>query len=105
MLHHSPPQPEPSLVQLLVVRRDVAKPDIASEEDLQVPVLVEGDQVTDVSVAHIGLLCQHSCHEDVVNSEDSFIAVLEGLGTGHISDKSDSFPRKVKKREKNVFSV
>ena len=92
-------------MQLLVVRRDVAKPDIASEEDLQVPVLVEGDQVTDVSVAHIGLLCQHSRHEDVVNSEDSFIAVLEGLGTGHVSDKNDSFPRKVKKKGEKMFLV
>ena len=81
MLHHPPPQPEPSLVQLLVVWRDVAKPDIAGEEDLQVPVLVEGDQVTDVSVAHIGFLCQHSRHKNVVNSEDSFVAVLERLGT------------------------
>ena len=79
MLHHSPPQPEPSLVQLLVVRRDVAKPDIASEEDLQVPVLVEGDQVADISVTHVGLLRQHSRHKHVVNSEDSFVAVLERL--------------------------
>ena len=69
-------------MQLLVVGRDVAKPDIASEEDLQVPVLVEGDQVTDVSVAHIGLLCQHSRHKHVVNSEDSFVAGLEHLWIG-----------------------
>ena len=66
-------------MQLLVVGRDVAKPDIASEEDLQVPVLVEGDQVADVSVAHVGLLRQHSRHKHVVNSEDSFVAVLERL--------------------------
>ena len=46
---------------------------------LLVPVLVEGDQVTDVSVAHVGLLCQHSRHKHVVNSEDSFVAVLERL--------------------------
>ena len=82
VFHHPSPQPEPPLVQLLVVWRDVAKPDIASEEDLQVPVLVEGDQVTDVSVAHIGLLCQHSRHKHVVNSEDSFVAGLEHLWIG-----------------------
>ena len=49
VLHHPPPQPEPLLVQLLVVRWDVTEPDIAREQDLQVPVLVEGDQVTDIS--------------------------------------------------------
>ena len=79
MFHHPSPQPEPPLVQLLVVRGDVAEPDIASEEDLQVPVLVEGDQVTDISVAHVGLLRQHARHEHVVHSEDTFVAVLERL--------------------------
>ena len=79
VLHHPPPQPEPSLVQFLVVRRDVAEPDVAGEEDLQVPVFVEGDQIADISVTHVGLLRQHSRHKHVVNSKDSFVAVLECL--------------------------
>ena len=52
VLHHPPPQPEPLLVQLLVVGRDVTEPDVPSQEDLQVPVLVECYQVTDVSEDH-----------------------------------------------------
>ena len=81
VFHHSPPQPEPPLVQLLMVGGDVAEPDIASQEDFQVPVLVEGDQVTDISVAHVGLLRQHSRHKHVVHPENSFVTVLKRLET------------------------
>ena len=43
------------LVQFLVVRRDVAKPNVAGKQDLLVPVLVEGDQVADVTVRYVRL--------------------------------------------------
>ena len=43
VLHHAAPQPEPLLVQLLVVGGDVPEPHVARQQDLLVPVLVEGD--------------------------------------------------------------
>ena len=79
VLHHPPPQPEPLLVQLLVVGRDVAEPDVARQQDLLVPALVEGDQVADVSVAHIRLLSQHSSHKHIVNTENTFITRFKHL--------------------------
>ena len=69
----------PLLVQLFIVGGDVAEPDVAGEEDLLVPALVEGDQVADVTVAHVGLLRQHPRDEDVVHAEDPLVAVLEDL--------------------------
>ena len=57
----------------------MTKPDIASQQNLLVPALVESDEVTDVSVTHVGLLRQHPRHEHVVYSEDPFVAVLEHL--------------------------
>ena len=69
----------PLLVQLLIVGGNVAEPDVAGEEDLLVPALVEGDQVADVAVTHVRLLRQHPRDEDVVHAEDSLVAVLEDL--------------------------
>ena len=69
----------PLLVQLLIVGGNVAEPDVAGEQDLLVPALVEGDQVADVAVTHVRLLRQHPRDEDVVHAEDSLVAVLEDL--------------------------
>ena len=66
----------PLLVQLLIVGGNVAEPDVAGEEDLLVPALVEGDQVADVAVAHVRLLGQHSGHKDVVHPEDPVVTAL-----------------------------
>ena len=46
---------------------------------LLVPVLVEGDKVTDIAVADIGLLRQHASHEDVVHTKDPMVTALINL--------------------------
>ena len=79
MLNHSPPQPKSFLVKLWVVRGNVTEPYVASNEDLLIPVLVEGDEIADISVTDIGLLCQHSCHKDIVNTEYPLVTVLINL--------------------------
>ena len=47
--------------------------------NLLIPVLVEGDEVADVAVADVGLLRQHSCHEDVIHPKDPMVAALINL--------------------------
>ena len=79
VLHHPSPQPEPLLVQLLVVGGDVAEPDVARQQDLLVPALVEGDQVTNVSVAYVCFLCQHSSHKNIINTKNTFITGFKHL--------------------------
>ena len=49
-----------------------------------IPVLVEGDKVTDIAVADIGLLRQHAGHKDVVHTKDPMVTALINLKRGEM---------------------
>ena len=61
---------------------NINPPDIPGEENLLVPVLVEGDEVADVPVADVRLLRQHPRHEDVIHAEDAAVTVVINLVEG-----------------------
>ena len=79
MFHHPPPQPEPLLVELGMIWRNVTKPNVASQQYFFIPVLVERYQIADVSVTHIRLLRQHPRHKHVINTKYSLVTVLVHL--------------------------
>ena len=64
------------IVTMATVKLDFLEDD---NSHLLVPVLVEGDKVTDIAVADIGLLRQHAGHKDVVHTKDPMVTALINL--------------------------
>ena len=81
----------------------MSKPDVASQENLLVPVLIEGDEITDISenkvdvaqeicidkilpVSNIGLFCQHACDKHIVHTEYSSVTIFKDLRNPNIKE-------------------